>query len=283
MTHKTKPIKVCHLTSAHSRDDVRIFHKECLSISNAGYLVHLVVADGLGNQVKERIEICDVGNSRGRFHRFSVTMWRVLRAALNVNADIYHFHDPELIPVGLWLRFKNKKVIYDVHEDLPRQILAKEWIHPWLRKTISVITEAVENFAARKFSVIVTATPFIASRFEEIGAKAININNYPILKEFNRIYNWGSRKDQICYVGGISKVRGIIPLVESFSKLDVKLHLAGRFSPSSLKGLLMQQKGWENVIEYGVVDRKKVQEILAASKVGIVTLLPIVKIGRAHV
>ena len=34
--------RVCHLTSVHSSDDTRVFHKECVSLARAGYDVTLV-------------------------------------------------------------------------------------------------------------------------------------------------------------------------------------------------------------------------------------------------
>ena len=35
-------IKVCHMTCAHGEEDVRIFHKECVSLAKADYDTYLV-------------------------------------------------------------------------------------------------------------------------------------------------------------------------------------------------------------------------------------------------
>ena len=276
MENEKDPIKVCHLTSVHSRADVRVFYKECASLSDAGFEVHLIVADGLGRSRKNQIEIHDVGKPKSRLTRVSKTIWDILQYALALNAEIYHFHDPELIPIGLWLSYRNKKVIYDVHEDLPRQILSKPWIAPSLRKILSISAEVIENFAARHVSSVITATPFILDRYIAIGAKATNVNNYPILKEFSLVAEWKSRKNQICYVGGIAEVRGIFPLVDSLELLETKLYLAGGYSSEELRNSLTKKEGWSHVIEHGYIGREEIQEILSTSKIGMVTLLPIV-------
>jgi hypothetical protein len=91
--------------------------------------VTLIVADGLGEEIRNGVRFHDVGpKTGGRFARMTGTTSRVYQAALALRPDIVHFHDPELIPAAVRLKQAGIKVIYDVHEDMPRQILAKHWI-----------------------------------------------------------------------------------------------------------------------------------------------------------
>jgi len=70
------------------------------------------------------------------------TVSDVYKKAKEINADIYHFHDPELMIVGYLLsKVQGKRVIYDVHEDVPRQIMSKTWIPKSLRFMISKTVE----------------------------------------------------------------------------------------------------------------------------------------------
>ena len=130
-------VKVCHLTSAHKAMDIRIFQKECRSIAAGGMTAYLVVT-GSESQVKDGVHIVNAGPvPASRFRRMLISTWRVYRAGLKIDADIYHFHDPELLPYGYLLKRKGKKVIYDVHEDVAADIMDKEWIYRWLRKLVA--------------------------------------------------------------------------------------------------------------------------------------------------
>ena len=96
-------IKVCHMTSAHGPEDVRIFHKECVSLAKAGYDVYLVERGD--SYEKNGVHIVGVGQpSGGRLSRMTSFAKKVYQAALALDADIYHFHDPELLPYGLKLK-----------------------------------------------------------------------------------------------------------------------------------------------------------------------------------
>ena len=122
-------MKICHLTSAHNRHDIRIFMKECRSLAKAGYSVTLLCADNNPQENNDTVSIIPTGFSpKNRLDRLKNAKKAMLRTAISIDADIYHFHDPELLSVGLSLKKKGRIVIYDTHEDVPRQLLSKTWI-----------------------------------------------------------------------------------------------------------------------------------------------------------
>ena len=157
--------KICILTSVHSVFDTRIFHKEAKTLVHAGYNVTLV-AQHSKNEIVDGVKIIALLKPRNRFMRIFGLTWRVFYLALRQGANIYHFHDPELILVGIVLRLLGKKVIYDVHEDVPKQILNKEWIgNVSIRKIAAFIMNIVEQIGGLLFNRIVVATADIAKNF----------------------------------------------------------------------------------------------------------------------
>ncbi|MDB0612956.1 glycosyltransferase [Tenacibaculum maritimum] len=137
--------RIIHLTSAHNRRDTRIFEKECKGLTKLGHEVSMVVADGLGNEIIGGIEIYDVGKLPGRINRFIRTTRLVFDKAIDLKGDIYHLHDPELMPIGVKLKRLNKKVIFDAHEDLPKQILAKPYLNKILAKFLAFLISRYEK------------------------------------------------------------------------------------------------------------------------------------------
>ena len=270
-------IKVCHLSSAHTSTDIRIFRKECTSLAHAGYNVTFIVGLAESEEI-EGVKIIGLDYKKGgRSKRMYKGVNAVYREALIQDADIYHFHDPELLRIALKLKRKGKVVIYDIHEDVPKQILSKHWINKYLRKLVSNLFKSYENYIASRLDYLITATPVIEQIFKQVNPNTIAINNYPLESEYGSISNWSDKKRQICYVGGISQIRGLKELIDSleFVKSDVRLLLAGKFSPASFEQELKTLKGWEKVDFVGLVGRERLTELLAESMIGMVTFLPV--------
>ena len=205
------------------------------------------------------------------------TVWNVYKQAVKINADLYHFHDPELIPIGLMLKMRGKKVIYDVHEDLPRDIINKNHIPQNLRKIISVLSESLENFASKYFDAIVTATPTIEERFTKLGCLAIDVKNYPNMTDLDLPHlNWEQKEHAVCYLGSIWEERGLFEMIEAIEQTDANLLLAGNFAYIHDQDKAMAISGWKQVNYCGYLNRQEVTQILAKSMAGLVLLHPIV-------
>ncbi len=271
-----KNITICHLTSAHPRYDTRIFIKECKSLSKY-YEVNLVVADGKKNEIKNGINIYDVGKLDGRLNRIFKTTKTVFKKAIELNCNIYHLHDPELIPIGLKLKKLGKKVIFDAHEDLPKQLLGKSYLNKPFLKILSKAFGVFEKYACKKLDYIVTATPFIRDKFLKININSIDINNYPILSELSNKNSWSARKNEVCYIGNISKIRGVKEMVKAMEYTNnIRLNLGGWFSEKDIEIMVKNLKGWAKVNDIGFLNRDGVAKVLANSKAGLVTLHPMI-------
>ncbi|MCX6557887.1 MAG: glycosyltransferase family 4 protein [Candidatus Aminicenantes bacterium] len=268
--------KIIHLTTVHSRYDVRIFYKQCRSIAAHGYDVTLVVQDGQGDEDRDGIKIIDLGSPpSGRLRRILLSPWRAYRLLRNVPADIVHFHDPELLPVGFLLNRGKHHFIYDSHDDITRDILYKYWIPTVFRKMLSFLFEKLENFIAKRLDAVICATPFITKRFKGINPNSLTIYNYPIQDEFKPADERQPFSRTICYIGLISRERGITQLIEALDILqDVKLIICGPFLRKAYKEELMSLTGWKFVDYRGIVGRDEVSNILACSALGVATLLP---------
>lgn len=269
--------KITHLTSVHTRYDTRIFFKQCLSLGSK-YPVSLIVSDELDSELKDGVEIINVGQNQGRFNRMFKTTKLIYQKAMELNSDIYHIHDPELIPTGLKLIKQGKLVIFDAHEDLPLQILSKPYLNKFFRIILSKLATLFESYSCRRFSAIVTATSTIKDKFLKYNSTCVDINNYPKLSEFEsirQIHNV-SNNHNVCYVGGISTVRGIKEVVQSLELLEgVGLNLAGSFNSKELEENCKKMLGWAKVKELGFLNRTQVMDVYKDSIAGLVTLYPI--------
>ena len=269
---------IVHLSSAHPRYDTRIFVKQCRSLAALGHAVTLVVADGLGDERVDGVQVIDVGRLEGRANRVLRTTRRVLQAARRLDADVYQLHDPELVPAGLHLKRLGKTVIFDSHEDVPAQLLAKPYLNPLARRLLSAGYAACERQAYRRFDGLVAATPFIRERLRHLHPNTVDVNNYPTLQEFDAAPDWDGKVAEVCYVGSISAIRGIRELVRACELLrsPARLSLVGSFAEPALEREVAHFPGWKRVDAHGHLGRAGVQAAMRRAVAGLVTLHPVV-------
>lgn len=266
--------KVCHMTTVHPPLDVRIFHKECKTLANNGYDVTLI-AQNDSDCIVDGVKIRALPRVKDRRRRMMYLPRLVFKLALEEDADVYHFHDPELIPVGLALKERGKKVIYDVHEDIPRQILNKPYLSRNAAKIISNVFEKFENSSARKFDFVITPRENVRERLANMHANVVVVNNYPVLDEMSDLPDWDERANDAAYIGAISKDRGILEMIEAIEMADCTLHLAGVFQEETVRKTAESLPGWRKVVYYGYADRDLVKKILGRIRIGLATLHPI--------
>jgi glycosyltransferase involved in cell wall biosynthesis len=272
-----RPPRVVHLTSAHSIDDVRIFHKECRALARAGFDL-VLVGPGKGKTKIEDVSIRVVPVTGGRLRRMTITVWDLFVGALVSRATVCHFHDPELIPAGFLLKLLGRRVIYDVHEDCPRDILTKDWIPAIIKRPLAVAMSAVERAAGWAFDAIVAATPTIADRFP--AGKTITVRNVPILEEFSETSEaeYAGRPFQVCYVGLLGRWRGLFDMIEAAGRVGNGatqcLLLAGRFAGAVEEAECRNAPAWRNVTYLGWLDRPRLARLLGRVRAGLVVLHP---------
>ncbi|MGH9633235.1 MAG: glycosyltransferase family 4 protein [Candidatus Angelobacter sp.] len=267
--------KVVHLTSVHPAFDVRIFHKECRALAAAGHQVTLVAPHG-ADELRDGIQVRAVRKANNRFQRTTSTVWAVFRAALREKADIYHFHDPELMPVGLALKLLGKTVVYDVHESYRDTLLSKHWLPSIARMGSSRAIAALEWVVSRSCDAVVTATPRIAGMFP--AKKSWPVRNFPDLRAFAKHTAENvkaEKKNDVAYAGAISLERGAREMVQAIAlvpeDLDARLIIAGPFPPA-LEQELKTLPGWSRTVLLGRMPHEKVIDVLQGCRAGLCVL-----------
>jgi glycosyltransferase involved in cell wall biosynthesis len=264
------------LTSVHDIGDPRIFHKECRSLAALGHDVRLIACHDRA-EVIDGVRIVPIARARGRLERMGRSGLRLYRAAVRDRADVYHFHDPELLWVGVLLKLHGFRVIYDVHEDVPKQIMSKPWIPRLVRPLISKAVNLVEQLGARIVDGIVAATPTIARKFP--AAKTVVVQNFPeasFASADGAAPPLAERTDAFVYAGGLMEIQGVREMAQAFALLPEGMTgtVAGWFHPPTLEPEIAELPGWRRVRFLGEVSRPEIVHAMDGARAGIVVNHP---------
>ena len=273
-------MRIVHMTTVHPWNDVRIFYKMCRSLANDGHDVHLIAprSGQTGRFIHNGVHIHSVPMPGNRGERIFSSVNAVLKKASSLDADIYHFHDPEFLTRAVSFQKKvARPVVYDVHEDIRLQVFNKKWLPPFSRALISKLAGTIEDRSCGKLAAVVASTPGVAKRFSA-HKRCIVVQNYPRLEEFRLTENAVPEKvpNRFVYVGGISEARGIREMQAAATLCGNRagLVLAGKWASSSLQSSCQSSPAWSHVEDRGFLDRTGICSLLHSARAGLVLIHP---------
>jgi glycosyltransferase involved in cell wall biosynthesis len=276
-------MRIAILTTVHSALDGRIFHKQAVSLAQAGYDVTLLApldtdAEALARQ--HGIAYVPLRASGRRIDR--LLQWlRLMRLVRRNRYDVWHFHDPELLPLAIawrWLFARQVHLIYDVHEDVPKDILSKVWIPSYLRKPVARLAYEVERWGMRNCQLVVAAGDSIVERVTASARRSIVVRNYPLMRQETSVLrsSTNGRPVRVIYPGTLTEVRGIRDVVQAMDELHdcaVELWLMGRFYPAAFEREIRHIAG-SNVVIHPQVPFDQVPQYIQSSDIGVVCFHP---------
>lgn len=258
--------KVCHVTSLHPVKDGRIFERYCKTLANK-YEVYLVAPN---TETRDEDDIHIIGVSLPTINQ-RIRRWLKLHAVLKplyeIDAEVYHFHDPELMGLGLKLKKRGKTIIFDSHEDVVNQIQNKVFIPKPFRKIVAKIYAVHERKCLRRYDAVVSVTGYIVDRLKKINKNTYQITNYPIYEERNiQDRNWDRT---ICFAGLLSRFWMLEEIIQTLPEVNAKFYIAGHYASEDYLTSLKSLPGWKNVVFMGTLPHNKVVDLYNSVSIGI--------------
>lgn len=213
-------IRVCHICSCHWDDDARVFERECVSLVNAGYEVHLLARSGRSETFERSgVHIHPVPVFRSRMERIRGRL-RVAETAAHLKPEVYHVHEPELL--GATLKHAgDRPVVWDVHETYLNEIAVKDWLPQMLRPLVRFAWDAREKSLIKKCAAVIPVSEWLAKRYYPMHSRVIVLNNFPLMQEM--IPAPAERKPgTLVFTGTIAPNRGVLDVIRAMSILKQK-------------------------------------------------------------
>lgn len=214
-------IRVCHVCSGHRDDDARVYERECVSLAEAGYDVHLVARSTATEPFCRRgVTIHPVPVFSSRLARL-LCRKRVADLAASLCPDVYHVHEPELLRPIL-RRADGRPVIWDVHEPYLENIRTKHWIPRPLRLLVRLAWDRLERSLVRRCAAVVPATQWLAPRYYDLNNRVVALANFPRLPDHVETSPVPRRANALVFTGSIFPNRGMAGALQAMAILQQK-------------------------------------------------------------
>jgi glycosyltransferase involved in cell wall biosynthesis len=199
------------LTTIHGADDTRIGERTIGSLADAFEIYYATRAPApSGTEGLTWIEL-----RGGRMRRW----WSGLRLMLSGRFDLVSIHDPELIPAALLARLlRRRRVVVDVHEHVPGQLLHKDWVWRPLRRPAAWLSHRLLRLAER----------FLTITLAEDGYHVLFRDRHPVFPNYpaeDALPEPADPDGYLAYVGVVNEYRGATLMVEAVARMEHPLPL----------------------------------------------------------
>lgn len=244
-------MKVCHVTSAHNSDDVRIFKKECTSLAKNPENEVYIVGEGIGIKEVSGVQFIGCGDRpnsrRKRMLEFAV---KVVDEAIKIDADIYHLHDPELLRYALRFKRNGKKVIFDSHENVLDSIDAKTYLPFIIRKAFKIYYNQLQKKVLPKVDGIVVVSPQMVDLYKEFNENIALVGNFPIIATQEESERANVVKGRFIFAGGISEQWSHKEIISAINEVEgCEYYIYGEGDPLYMEELRKLNK--KNKVHFG--------------------------------
>jgi len=282
---QTCQFTVCHFTTAHTQLKSLSFHRELMPLAASGIGVQYV-SPMQDTSFRDGIQFVSLRQRTTRLSRIFAQS-ALLRTLLRQNASVYHFQDPQLLPLAFTLKLIfRKRVVYDAYEDFPSMAANKRAIPRILRSIAAKIVNYIERAAARCFDGVMTADPFTLRRLARCGKnRKLVFYNFPNLDFFPKPRPRAKQFD-VVYRGGLSERAGTWVLLEAMRILaarpePVRLLLIGYFDDLGAEKALCDRISAlslaSSVEIRGRLDHEEMADSLVRARIGVCPLQAVPK------
>lgn len=277
-------MKVCYFTSKIA-SDTRVFEKECTSLAKAGYEVSLL-SPNAQDATRNGVRILGVSYTRrGALSRLFLLPWLLYRRAVELDADIYHFHDPASLPYALLLKWRGKRVVFDSFEDHPALLMEHHEIPLLLRRILARVYAVVERAVCGELDATISCYHWTHERLGAVCRNSELIFNFPVVTgaQSEIVPGPSEVRRAVCYAGLISDMWNLDKVVLAVAaNADVRLILAGHGSAEVVERL-KSLPGWSNVEFLGRLPREDVGPKVFSKAFAGIALLDYIPLCRGNV
>ncbi len=229
----------------HDWNDDRIFERAAVGLASLGHHVTFV-APAEKDMVSEGVHIKAIPK-RSRLKKHLHGPGEAFREMKKIEADIYHFYNPNMMwKMRGWAK-KGHAVFIDIHENYEARVDALP-MPSFLRKKAVGWYRNLENWFCRSYNGVTVVTATMAKKMTPSGTAVLVVDNVPYLKRLKNV-QLAQHKDErptIITSGSHSAARNCIKAVEALPAIvkevpNVKMKFVGRFQPVSYEQELIDK------------------------------------------